>query len=213
MTNVKVQRKGVYSREEIDTMLEKADSLKTLYFRLRAKALMGLFKTGKRREEVGSLEMTDLKIEKGYLYVTFTVVKKRKKSVFMTQRTKRFPLESEWAQYIIKYWQHMKEFHSDCQFLFPSVRVVFGQSYAFSKDKHLSGRQILRIIKQLNPKGWCHLFRETRGADVVRADEKRTGEASLLTLYRVQKALDLEKTATAMHYINRFATETIEDEE
>jgi len=208
-----VQRKDVLSTEEIDGMIEKADTLKPECFRLRAKALISLFKTGKRRFEVATLENTDLKVNGKFLYITFTVVKKRKKKVLATRRTKKFPLSSLHAQHIIEHWNHMKKLHPECRYLFPSTTSVFGLGLAFHKDKHLSGRQILRIIKQLNPEAWCHLFRETRGAEVVRSDEKRLGEASIMTVYRVQRALDLERETTAWNYINRYATETIEPEE
>lgn len=207
------QRKGVFTKQEIEDMLEKADKLKTKYFCLRAKAIVGLGKTGKRRAEVANLEVADLKVEGGFLYISFSVVKKRKKNVLATRRTKRFPLESEFAQYIMEYCNYMKQKHPACKYLFPSTRSVFGQTLIFYKDKHLSGRQLLRIVKQLNPKAWFHLFRETRGADIVRADERKYGEAKLLTVYRVKRALDLEREATAWNYINRYATETIEMEE
>lgn len=213
MTNAKTQRKDVLSQKEIKGMLRKADQLKPDYCRLRAKALVSLFKTGKRRAEVGGLEQTDLRVEADFLYITFTTVKKRKKKVLATRRTKRFPLTSQFAQYIMEYLDYMKQHHPKCKFLFPSVRSIFGQALFFYPDKPLSGRQILRIIKQLNPKAWCHLFRETRGAEVVRADEKRLGEASLMTVYRVKRALDLEREATAWNYISRYATETLEAEE
>ena len=214
MTNASVQRKDVLSNQEIEAMLEKADTLKPEYFRLRAKALVSLFKTGKRREEVATLETSDLKIQNGYLYITFMVVKKRKRKVLATRRTKKFPAKSSQAHYIMEYVDHMKKFHPECKYLFSSTQSVFGVGLAFHKDKHLSGRQILRIIKQLNPEAWCHLFRETRGAEVVRSDEKRLGgEASIMTVYRVQRALDLERETTAWNYINRYATETIETEE
>ena len=62
-------------------------------------------------------------------------------------------------------------------------------------------------------KAWCHLLRETRAADIVRKDEEKTGEASVMTVYRVQRALDLEETQTAWRYINRYATEFIETED
>jgi len=162
MTNAKVQRKDVLSLEEINGMLEKANKIKSQYFRLRAKALVGLFKTGKRRQEVATLEVSDLKVEASFVYITFTVVKKRKKKVLASRRTKRFPLNNEYAQYIMEYWNYMKKKYPKAQFLFPSVTSVFGQALAIHDDKHLSGRQILRIIKHLNPKAWCHLFRETR---------------------------------------------------
>ena len=194
-------------------MLKKADKIKNKYFRLRSKALVSIFKTGKRRAAISTLEIDDLEVRGNYLYITFTVVKKRKKNVLATRRTKRFHSESRYAQYILEYHKYMKEFHPHSKHLFPSTHSVFGHALAISHDKHLSGRQILRIIKQLNPKAWCHLFRETRGAEVVRADEKRLGEASILTVYRVKRALDLETVQTAWSYIDRYATETIEAEE
>lgn len=212
MTNAKVDRKDILSPNEIDGMLQKADQLKHEYFRLRAKALVSVFKTGKRRAEVSSLEKTDLKVERGFLYITFTVVKKRKKKVLATRRTKRFRLKSHYAQHILKYLDYMKEHHPKCKYLFPSSRSVFGQTFFLYQDKHLSGRQILRIIKDLDPNAWPHLFRETRGAEVVRADERK-GRLSIFTVYRVKHALNLEREATAWNYINRYATETIEAEE
>jgi len=217
MTNVnkklKASRKDVLSPQEVDLMLRKANKVKLEYFRLRAKAIVGLFKTGKRRAEVAALEVADLKVQGDFLYIAFTVVKKRKKTVLALQRTKRFPLSSPHARRILAYWNHMKKVYPKCKYLFPSVTSVFGQAFIMHEDKHLSGRQILRIIKQLNPRAWCHLFRETRGAEVVRADEKRLGEASIMTVYRVKHALDLERETTAWNYINRYATETIEAEE
>jgi len=244
MTNAKVQRKDVLSPQEIDGMIEKADTLKPEFFKRRAKAVVSLFKSGKRREEVAALENSDLKVQGEWLYITFTVVKKRrrkhckncgkasgistkfcrfcsallvniepKRHVMTVRRTKKFHLSSSYAQYIMEYLTYMKSFHPECKYLFPSTTSVFGVGLAFHKDRHLSGRQILRIIKQLNPEAWCHLFRETRGAEVVRSDEKRLGEASLLTVYRVKRALDLERETTAWNYINRYATETITTEE
>jgi len=112
----------------------------------------------------------------------------------------------------MEYWKYMNKNYPDCKYFFPSVRSVFGEALAISRDRHLSGRQILRIIKQLDENAWCHLFRETRGADVVRADERK-GRLSIFTVYRVKHALDLEREATAWNYINRYATETIEGEE
>lgn len=213
MTNVTTQRKDVLSNTEIDQMLRRAGNLETEYFQLRAKALISLFKSGKRRAEVSSLEMNDLEVADNFLYVTFTTVKKRKKSILATRRTKKYPVTSRYAQHILKYWKWMRENQPECQYLFPAGRTVFGSAYAFSLSKHLSGRQTLRIIKQLNPRAWCHLFRETRGAEVVKRDERHKGSADLFTVYKVKQALDLEREATAWNYINRYATETVGEEE
>lgn len=211
MTNPKVERKTVYSEREINGMIETAHSWDR-YERLRAKALVALFRSGKRRAEVASLEVDDLALKGDYLHVTFAVVKKRKKSVSVRRRTKRYHRKGHFARMILEYWRFMKQQHPQCKFLFPSRRSVFGESYVFSRDRHLSGRQILRIIKQLNPDGWCHLFRETRGATIIKEDEAENGQVSLYTVYKVKHALDLERETTAWNYINRYASEVVEED-
>lgn len=213
MTNVSVQRKDVISLRELNSMFENASMLKEEYFRLRAKAILSTFKTGKRRVEVASLEVTDVRVEGQYLYITFSVVKKRKKNILTTRRTKRFRLESQYAQHILTYLEFLRKHYPQSKYLFPSVRSVFGRGFFIYPNKHLSGRQILNIVKDLNPNAWCHLFRETRGAEIVKHDEKERGEASILTVYRVKRSLDLESEQTAWRYIDRYATETIADEE
>jgi len=207
MTNVKVERKDVISDKEFEETVAKADKLDREYFRLRAKALLGLFaRTGKRRQEVGWLEPDDLAVKGDKLSVTFTVVKKRKKSVISKRREKQIPLSDPCAQYIVEYWEWMKKHHPECKYLFPSIRSMFGIDLFFHKDRHLSGRHILRIVKELNPRLWCHLFRETVGAEVVRSDQ------SLIGVFKVMMRLDLEKETTAWNYVRRFAVDVIEHE-
>ena len=209
MTNVKVRRKDVLSEQEVQAMIKKADTLPNEYFRLRAKALISIFyKTGKRRAEVARLEMDDLEIvEDRFLKIRFTVMKKRKKKLLATIREKLLPLDDPYTQHIINYWNWMRKHHPECQYLFPSTRSVFGLGLHFYPDKHLSGRQILRIIKALNPRAWCHLFRETMGAKIVRAD------ATIMAPFRVMRRLDLEKPETAFRYMVRYAIDVIEKEE
>ena len=213
MTNPSVDRKDVLSPKEVEMMIDNANNISNDYFRLRAKAIISVFKTGKRRASVSTLEMDDLEVRSHFLYITFTVVKKRKKTVLSRRRKKRFPLGSRYAQYIIEYWEWMQEYHPDCKYLFPSTHNVFGQTISFSKTRHLSGRQILRIVKALNEKAWCHLFRETRGAEIVKRDEAEHGQAGLETVFKVKMGLDLERETTAWNYVRRFMTETIRTEE
>ncbi len=210
MTNVKVDRRTVYSQEEIDMMLQKASEIDNEYYALRSQALVSLFMTGKRRGEVGTLEGRDLREERGFVFITFRLEKKRTKTQVLV--TKKFPIASRYGQHILKYRQYLKEHYPKAKYFFPSVRNVFGMTLAVSETEHLSGRQILNIIKDLNPEGWCHLFRETRGAEIVKADEEKK-QLSILTVYRVQGSLDLEKEDTAWHYIKRYATELIGAEE
>jgi len=208
MTNVKVDRKTVYATEEIDNMIKRADDLGNFYFKIRAKALVAIFaRTGKRRLEVATVERDDVKVRGENLSITFTVVKKRKKTVFAKRREKQIPLMDDYAKHVFEYSQYMNMNHAYCKYLFPSVKSVFGVALSFSKDEHLSGRQILRIIKQLNPQGWCHLFRETVGANIVRNDP------TIMAPFKVMRRLDLESHQTAFIYMRRYAVDVIKKEE
>jgi len=53
--------------------------------------------------------------------------------------------------------------------------------------KRLQGRQLLNIVKTLDPTLWCHLFRDSLGADIVK---KYKGD--VVSVYEVQRILDLE---------------------
>ena len=77
------KNRGILTAQEIDEMLNKADLIESEYFRLRVKALISMVKKfGKRRAEVSELKRSDLKKEKGYLYITFTLRKKHKLGLF-----------------------------------------------------------------------------------------------------------------------------------
>ena len=207
MTNVQVQRKDVLSPEEVDASLDRADELDP-YSRLRAKALLSIFyKTGKRRREVATLELDDLERKDDQLSITFTVVKKRKGHTVTKRRTKLISLDDPFAQHIIDYLEYMTEKHPNCRYLFPSTRSVFGAALHFYENKHISGRQVLRIMKSLNPECWCHLFRETVGAKIVRSDP------TIMAPFRVMRRLDLESHVTAFRYMQRYASDVIESEE
>lgn len=187
-------------------MLQKAAKITNQFYAFRSQALVSLFMTGKRRGEVCVLEVRDLQEQADYLRVTFRLEKKRRKT--QVSVTKSFPLASQYAQHILTYKHYLKEHYPKVKYLFPSIRSVFGTMLAVSDSEHLSGRQILNIIKALNPNGWCHLFRETRGAAIVKRDEEKR-QLSVFTVYRVQHGLDLERETTAWHYIKRYATEVI----
>jgi len=213
MTNPKLQRKDVVSDAEIEQMLATADAYKDLFFRLRAKAVLGLLATGKRRFEIVTLEQTDLETDGRWLYVTFTVTKKRKKKLLSVRRTKKFQLTSRWAKMILEYSAFLKQNYPNCKWLFPSGRTVFGQAYLIDETKHAIGQEIWRIIKKLNPDDWPHLHREKRAVKVIKADESKYGEASIGTIFRVKLVLDLEDEKTAYVYVRRHETQKVEEEE
>jgi predicted phosphoadenosine phosphosulfate sulfurtransferase len=76
---------------------------------------------------------------------------------------------------------------------------VFGESYKVYNDKALSGRQLLRVIKDLDPNVWLHLFRKLKGSEVARKYGRTLDSA-----YQVKTTLDLERTETALRYIEEF---------
>lgn len=245
MTNAAVQR-DILADSEVLQMVDKANEIQDEYQRLRAKAIVGLLKKfGKRRIEIATLNIKDLEVKDGFLYVTFETVKKRKlglyqyikllrkqnpsalnqnhseleenwkqwretetgQKTFKNRRTKRVEESDIYAQHIIVYWNYMKKRFQDSKFLFPSGRCLFGIDYVFDQKNHLSGRQLLNVVKSLDKTVWCHLFRETKGAEVARKEGMK-----LEAVYSVMLTLDLEKEQTAWNYVRRYAVQTIDSE-
>ena len=234
-------------------MLEKADTIKEEYRRLRVKAVVALFKKfGKRRSEVSKLQIIDLIIEDNSLVITWTISKKHKKGLFQyikfvktqmkkgklplnyldnkqyselvsewglwtkttdgfqikeTKRTKKLSTDDKYCKLILEYLDYMKQTYPDAKFLFPSNTYSFGTLMMVSPEFHLSGRQLLRLIKPLDKKAWCHLFRETKGAEIA----KQFGN-NLAGITEVKETLDLEKEETAYIYTRRYAIQEIKPE-
>ena len=222
------------------------DPLLNEYFRLRVKCIIAIAKKfGKRRSEIASLKMNDVRIEDGFVYVTFSLRKKHKKGMFQyleflrnedpialnkpynvletewhdwthtiegyrlkkNRRTKRVSLQDKYARLICEYYKFMKQNFPDAHFLFPSGKMVFGENYKMQPQKHLTGKHLLFLIKQLDSTVWLHLFRELKGATIARK-EGQTIDA----VYKVKSALDLSKPETAYNYIERFAVQTMDEE-
>jgi hypothetical protein len=124
------------------------------------------------------------------------------------KRTKAVDLSDKYAVHILLYLEYLKKNFPRTKYLFPSGREVFGERYVLTrKDKHLTGRQILRLIKPLNLTAWMHLFRETKGAEIAKAEGNR-----LLAVYEVRSTLDLEKEETAYRYVRRYAIQEMKTE-
>jgi hypothetical protein len=93
----------------------------------------------------------------------------------------------------------MHDNHANAVYLFPSGRCYFGSGYIMEYDKPLSGSQLLRIVKQLNPRAWMHLFRNFVASVIVAED------SSIVGATRVKEELNLERLSTAWAYIERYA--------
>ena len=205
------KRKSVIESSEFNDMLEatkeEAYSARK-YYRIRDRALACVFyATGKRRGEVARLEVSDLEIKGKNLSITFTVLKKRKSGTLINRREKIIKIGSMVTP-IIEYWEWMEDKVPGCKYLFPTTHYSpLSNTLVIRKGSHLSGRQLLRRIQKMNPESWCHLFRETMGAKVVRA------KPDALAPFRVMNRLDLEDYKTAFNYFRRFAADIIESEE
>lgn len=214
MTNVKVQRKTVLSSKEIDKMLKNAEKIPDLYQQLRAKAIVCILKIfGKRRLETAQIGIDDLETTEEDLIITFYVTKKRTKQALATQRRKSVSLKSKYAKPIVRYLEYLKNVFPNTKYLFPSTRYGFDRLVSVDLDRHISGSQIYRIIKDLNPNAWVHLFRETKGAEIVIREEKEKGSADLMTIYKVKRTLDLKDTKSAFKYVDRYGIQKVETEE
>jgi integrase len=113
------------------------------------------------------------------------------------RKPKATPLTDKYAQLIFEYYEYMKTHYPKSKFLFPSGTEVFGTSYTINVEKALSGRQLLRLTKPLNPQVWLHLFRKTKG--------ERTAQLygrTLSSVAMVKDTLDLSSDVVAMKYVD-----------
>jgi len=123
------------------------------------------------------------------------------------KRTKSVDFNDKYARLILDYTQFLERKYPNTKYVFPSGIEVFGTSYMSFENEHLSGRQLLRLIKPLNEKAWFHLFRETKGAEIARA-KGRTLDA----VYEVRETLDLDNETTAYRYVRRCAVQEMKAE-
>lgn len=128
-------------------------------------------------------------------------IKKKPKRI-----TKRVALDDKYGKLIVEYYEYMKATYPEAVYLFPSGKAVFG-NYWVIPDEHLSGRHLLRLVESLDRKIWCHLFREMIGGDIA----KRLGD-TVQSVAKIKTTLNLENEATAWHYVDRYAIETMPKE-
>lgn len=115
----RVNRKEVISEAEFAEMLREAEALPETFYRLRTLALLCILRlTGKRRSEVARLELSDFKIEKGFLHVTFTLSKKRRQNLITKRSQKSIPLILKAAL------KHHMDFTQYFQLLLPTEKFT-----------------------------------------------------------------------------------------
>lgn len=123
------------------------------------------------------------------------------------RRTKSVSIQDTYAKLILQYLAFLNVKYPAAKYVFPSGVEIFGTSYMIFENEHLSGRQLLRLIKPLSPTAWLHLFRETKGAEIAKANGR-----TLASVYEVRETLDLENEETAYRYVRRYAVQEMKAE-
>jgi len=219
MTHVKVKRKDVIGDKEILDELAKANTIQDEFKRLKARAIVALLESGKRANELSSLEVGDVSEDTRFLYVRFTLSKKRKtkahqeKAIQLLQRTKTYNVNSGMAQIIREYLSYLLQKYPGVKHVFPRLNYVFGHLVSVDLNQHMNRLEIWRTVKALNPLDWPHAHRERRACKIIEQHQKMFGKATMETIFTVRKALDLKEASTAYSYIERFEVQKVEEED
>ena len=218
MTNVskEIKKRDIISDKELADLEKKALTILDVYTRLRALALLAIFYlTGKRVSEIAILKISDVTIHSNRVVFKFTLSKKRRKKVQPDGTTKSVKVyetvkktisrKNPLTEHVVNYYEFMQKNHAKSLYLFPSGLTFFGGSRIFYDQEHLSRSQIWRIIKQLSPKIWLHLFRETVGGRIAEEDGM-----TINAIYKIKLRLNLVREETAYRYVKRYAEDVIE---
>ena len=170
---IKVRREDVLRREEIDLMLERAGEV---YMGERLQCIIALaWLFGKRIKEILRIRREDVWTDDKYLYVRFLVEKKRSRGEFPISRfyTKKINLSNPYVPYVLNWINKVSS-----GYLFPgntkprilkvkakyrdsTGRIVEKEYYYKLEGGHLSDARLRQLIKEINPKAYWHLFRES----------------------------------------------------
>lgn len=231
-------RGTVIDEEELGKALQKANSIKDEYFRLRALAVLSLLRLcGKRRGEISLIPLDNFKVENDLLNVTFSLEKKKRKH-------KKCPdCESKNSKGSL--------FCKKCGLDLSGVQIAFTSKQskslkAFPISNPLT-QNILKYLDYLNslnpvPKFWLPSGKNIFGYyaiipnrhlsdrevfNIVRSSSETLWphlfretvasdivkqDNSIIAGFKVQKRLDLEDTRTGLRYLQRFAKDIIKRE-
>ena len=185
MPKVKVNRTDILRKPEVDAMLEKAGSV---YMGERLQCMIALaWIFGKRIREILRLKREDIWTDDRFLYVRFTVSKKRGRQPVHSMYVKKIRLDHPHVPYILNWVNRIGE-----GYIFPGytrprkVKVkarwkgrdgeVKEKQYEYEwEGGHLSDARARQLIKQVNPQAWWHFFREsvaTQMAEVGATEEE-----------------------------------------
>jgi len=190
------------SSAEIDAIISRANTLD--YLGLSGDAWGCLFAVfwafGKRLSEIVVLRTTDVAIRRNELVVTFTILKKSRKSrkgvpipeenqTNPPRRMKRLTLENKYAVIIKEYWDSIKD---QGGFLFPRPQTSTG---------HIYPKYVWDFIKMMGFEQpiWTHLFRHSLATELAQNE---------VSVFEMKSWFDWEKIDTADEYVSASGVST-----
>jgi hypothetical protein len=227
-------RETVIDNEEMGKALEKANSIKDEYFRLRSLAVLSLLRlTGKRRTEISWIPLNSFKVEGDYL-VTFTLEKKKrkhKKCPFCLTKNSKKAL----------FCRNCGSNLSNVQVSFTSKQSKATKALALFDPLTQNVLKYLNYLRSLNPipKFWLPSGKKVFGYykidrdkhlcdravfDIVRntsqtfwphlfretaASDVVNQDDSIIAAFKVKKRLDLEDITTGFRYLDRYSKDVI----
>lgn len=231
-------RETVIDDNELSRALNQANAIKIDYFRLRALAVLSLFRlSGKRRTEISWIPFENFKVENDLLTVTFTLEKKKRKH----KKCPNCNAQNSSASLFCK----------KCGLDISGIQLVFTSKQAKAvKAFPLADPLTRNILEYLNylhslscvPKFWLPSGRCVFGNYMIVPDRhlsdrevfnivRETSETlwphlfretvasdivkqdnSIIAAFKVQKRLDLEDMRTGFNYLQRFAKDIINRE-
>ena len=172
---IKTKRDDILRTSEISDMLEASRFEPWLQCLI---CILAIF--GKRISEVIRLKRSDVWFDDEYLYARFSVLKKASRKAtavpktYLKRKTRKHPFTKPIIQYLIQI---------EKGYIFPSNRSAYG---------YISRVHAWNKIKAVNPKAWCHLFRESLATSMA---EHGATEEELLHWF------DWDRVDTAHQYV------------
>jgi hypothetical protein len=231
-------RQTVVQDDEFGKALLEADNVRNEYFRLRALAVLSLFRLcGKRRSEIAWIPLENFKVDGDLLTVTFTLEKKKRKhkkcpncntkNSVISRFCKKcgVDISATTVSFTSKQAKSLKAF----QLSDPLTQNVLGYyEYLRSLDptpkfwlpsgKCIFGNYFVIPERHLSDREVFNIIRQTSDTvwphlfrETVASDIVKQ-DNSIIAAFKVQKRLDLEDMRTGFNYLQRFAKDIISRE-
>jgi len=231
-------RETVIQDDEFDKALVQAGTISNEYFRLRALAVLSLFRLcGKRRSEIAWIPLENFKIEGDLLTVTFTLEKKKRKhkkcpscntknsaisqfckkcgadiSGVAVSSTSKQAKALKAFQLTDPLTQNVLRYYEYLRTLNPAPK------FWLPSGKCIFGNYFIIPDRHLSDREVFNIVRETSETiwphlfrETVASDIVKQ-DNSIIAAFKVQKRLDLEDMRTGFNYLQRFAKEIIKRE-